>query len=74
VENTQIDMLYYSTNGSDKSVDLCEAVTRSFAPDGGVYMPLTVPLIPRALFNNIEAMSITDIAYIVATSLFCPHL
>jgi hypothetical protein len=70
VENTQIDMLYYSTNGSDKSVDLCEAVTRSFAPDGGVYMPLTVPLIPRALFNNIEAMSITDIAYIVATSLF----
>lgn len=63
-------MLYYSTNGSDKSVDLCEAVTRSFAPDGGVYMPLTVPLIPRALFNNIEAMSITDIAYIVATSLF----
>ncbi len=63
-------MRYYSTNGSDKNVDLCEAVLKSFAPDGGVYMPLSIPVIPKALFNNIDAMSITDIAYIVASTLF----
>lgn len=63
-------MRYYSTNGSDISVNLCEAVTRSFAPDGGVYMPLSIPLIPKALFNNISAMSMTDIAYVVASTLF----
>lgn len=63
-------MRYFSTNGSQKSVDLCEAVTRSFAPDGGVYMPLSIPHIPNALFKNIEAMSLTDIAYVVASTLF----
>lgn len=63
-------MRYFSTNGSGKSVDLCEAVTRCFAPDGGVYMPLSTPLIPKALFNNISAMSMTDIAYVVGSTLF----
>lgn len=63
-------MRYFSTNGSDNYVDLYEAVLKSFAPDGGVYMPLSVPVIPRALFNNIDAMSMTDIAYIVASTLF----
>jgi len=63
-------MRYYSTNGSDKSVDLYEAVLKSFASDGGVYMPLSIPVIPKALFNNIDAMSITDIAYVVASTLF----
>ncbi len=63
-------MRYFSTNGSRTSVDLCEAVTHSFAPDGGVYMPLSIPVIPKALFNNIGAMSMTDIAYVVSSTLF----
>lgn len=63
-------MRYLSTNGLQHSVDLCEAVTRSFAPDGGVYMPLSIPVIPKALFNNISAMSMTDIAYVVGSVLF----
>lgn len=33
-------------------------------------MPLSIPLIPKALFNNISDMSITDIAYVVGSSLF----
>ncbi len=63
-------MRYYSTNGSHKSVGLREAVTHSFAPDGGVYMPLSIPEIPKAIFNNISAMSLTDIAYVVGSTLF----
>lgn len=38
------------------------------APDGGLYMPERIPVIPRAFFNNIGEMSVSDIAYIVATS------
>ncbi|MCM1348867.1 MAG: threonine synthase [Firmicutes bacterium] len=63
-------MRYYSTNGSGNSVNLCEAVTHCFAPDGGVYMPLSIPLIPKALFNNIAAMSMTDIGYVMGSTLF----
>lgn len=63
-------MKYYSTNNSVHPVDLREAVIRSIAPDGGVYMPDAIPLIPKALFNNIPDMSLTDIAYVAATSIF----
>jgi len=40
------------------------------AHDGGVYMPESIPLIPRALFKNIADMSLTDIAYVAGTVLF----
>lgn len=63
-------MRYYSTNGSGESVDLQEAVLHSFAPDGGVYMPTSIPVLPRAVFNNISDMSLTDIAYVVCSALF----
>lgn len=39
------------------------------APDGGLYMPERIPVIPRAFFNNISEMSIGDIAYVVATTM-----
>ncbi len=38
------------------------------APDGGLYMPERIPVIPRAFFKNIGEMSVSDIAYIVATT------
>ena len=36
------------------------------APDGGLYMPERIPVIPKAFFNNISGMSIRDIAFVVA--------
>lgn len=63
-------MRYYSTKNSELNVSLYHAVTRSTAPDTGVYIPDSVPFIPKALFNNIADMTLTDIAYVVATSLF----
>lgn len=62
-------MKYYSTNNPNTPVDLSEAILRSIAPDGGVYMPLSIPTIPPALFKNIADMSLTDIGYIVANSI-----
>lgn len=64
------NMKYYSTNDTVHPVDLRQAVMRSISPDGGVYMPDAIPLIPKALFNNIPDMSLTDIAYVAATSIF----
>ena len=59
-------MLFYSTNGTARPASLEQAVMTGLAPDGGLYMPQTIPVIPRAFFNNISDMSISDISYVVA--------
>lgn len=61
-------MRYISTSGK-YSTDLRGAVSDCVAPDGTLYLPERLPVIPRALFNNIEDMSLKEIAYIVATTL-----
>lgn len=63
-------MQYYSTNHNSPEVSLQEAVLRGLAPDNGLYMPVRIPSIPKAFFNNIGEMSLTDIAYVVANTLF----
>ncbi len=63
-------MQYYSTNSKTTYTNLQEAILHSMAPDGGVYMPLSIPVIPKALFKNIADMSLTDIAYVVCSVLF----
>ncbi len=64
------EMNYYSTNDRLHPVSLRQAVLHCFAPDGGVYMPDRIPLFPQALFRNIPQMSLREIGYIVATSMF----
>lgn len=63
-------MLYYSTNGTAPKATLEEAVVKGLAPDKGLYMPETIPAIPKAFFNNIGEMDLQDIAYVVAETLF----
>lgn len=63
-------MKYYSTNGSAPLASLKDAVIKGLAPDGGLYMPERLPLIPKAFFNNLEGMSLQEIAYVVANTLF----
>ena len=47
-----------------------EAVVKGLAPDKGLYMPERIPTIPKAFFKNIGEMSLQDIAYVVANTLF----
>ncbi len=61
-------MKYISTGGKS-TVSLREAIVNCYAPDGGLYLPERLPLIPRALFNNIAEMSLTEIAYVVINTL-----
>ncbi len=63
-------MKYYSTNGLPATTSLAEAVVRGLAPDRGLYMPERIPTIPAAFFKHIGEMSLPDIAYVVANTLF----
>lgn len=63
-------MLYYSTSGNVPKTSLQDAVVKGLAPDKGLYMPERIPTIPKAFFNNIGEMSLQDIAYVVANTLF----
>ena len=61
-------MKYVSTSGRH-TTDLRGAVAQCFAPDGTLYLPERIPVIPKAFFNNIAGMSMGEIAYAVVTSL-----
>jgi len=63
-------MQYYSTNGNSPKVSLQEAVVHGLASDKGLFMPEVIPTIPKAFFNNISEMSLQDISYVVANTLF----
>jgi threonine synthase len=43
---------------------------RCIAPDGGVYLPDLITPLPRAFFKNMQEMSLTDLAYVVANTFF----
>ncbi len=64
------EMILHSTNKTSPKVTLPEAAACGIAPDGGLYLPDTLPKLPKAFFNNIAEMSLKEIAYVVANSLF----
>jgi len=62
-------MILYSTNHQSPDVTLEEAVFRGLPPDNGLYMPHVIPQLPASFFENIDKMSITDIAFEVSKAL-----
>lgn len=63
-------MKYYSTNGKAQMASLQSAVIKGLASDRGLYMPERIPSIPKAFFKNIGEMSLQEISYAVANTLF----
>ncbi|MCM1029439.1 MAG: pyridoxal-phosphate dependent enzyme [Pseudoflavonifractor sp.] len=63
-------MIYYSTANPRRRAGLLETISRGLPPDGGYFMPERIPVIPRAFFNNMADMSLKDIGYVVANTLF----
>lgn len=59
-------MRFYSTNRLSAPMSLRDAVMLGLAPDGGLFLPERIPVIPAAFFNNISGMGIRDISYVVA--------
>ncbi|MDE6396098.1 MAG: threonine synthase, partial [Muribaculaceae bacterium] len=62
-------MRFISTRHSAPSVSLAEAMYRPIAPDGGLYMPESLPLLPRAVIDNMKEMTMSEIGYVVLNAL-----
>jgi threonine synthase len=62
-------MKFYSTNNKAYKVDLKQAVMQGLAPDNGLYMPESIPVLPQAFYRNLPNLSFQEIGFIVAVTL-----
>lgn len=62
-------MKLYSTNHQSPDVNLKEAVFRGLPQDNGLYMPYSIPRLPDSFFENIDKMSLQEMAFEVASAL-----
>lgn len=60
----------HSTRSPELSVSLEEAVLRALAPDGGLYMPDSIPVMPEAFWRNWRELSFSELAAAVGGVLF----
>lgn len=63
-------MKYYSTNRQAPEVTLSDAVIKGLAHDKGLYMPERINTLPQSFFDNIQDMSLQEIAFEVAKAFF----
>ncbi len=56
-------MKFYSTNNKSEPVSFKDAVLKGIADDGGLFMPVTIPSLPKEFWNNVEDYSLADIGY-----------
>ena len=63
-------MKYYSTNKTAPKASLEDAVIHGLAPDRGLYMPEEIQKLPAEFFQQLDQLSLQEIAFIVANSLF----
>lgn len=63
-------MRYYSTNNKTLRASLETAVTQGLAKDKGLYMPEHIPVLTPAFFENLDKMTLQEIALEVANSIF----
>lgn len=63
-------MNYYSTNRQAPEVSLSEAVIKGLAPDKGLYMPERIKPLPQSFYDNIQNLSLQEIAFEVASAFF----
>lgn len=63
-------MKYYSTNKTAPEASLEDAVIHGLAPDRGLYMPEEIQKLPAEFFQQLDQLSLQEIAFTVANSLF----
>ena len=54
---------YFSTNHQSEKVNFREALLRGQAPDRGLYLPDSIPVLPEALIHRFKDMEYYEIAY-----------
>lgn len=63
-------MQYYSTKNRDLRVGLKEAILKGLAPDGGLFMPVHIPVISRSELESMKGKSLTEISLMLSGRLF----
>lgn len=63
-------MKYYSTNHQAPEADLRKAVVKGLAEDRGLYMPERIERIEDSFYENIDRMTLPEIAHRVARAFF----
>ncbi|MDD4639346.1 MAG: threonine synthase [Bacteroidales bacterium] len=62
-------MILYSTCNKREKVTFRDAVIKGIADDGGLYMPLNIPVLPESFFKNINKLSFKEISFRVVDAL-----
>src|SRR5215203_2266357 len=60
---------FVSTNSPALQVSFREAVLKGLAPDGGLYMPARIPLLPAQFFAHLPDLTFPEIALHVASAM-----
>jgi len=63
-------MHYYSTSNRELKSTLKEAVLKGLAPDRGLYMPSSVPVLTRETLESFRNMELPGIALVLSKTLF----
>jgi len=58
-------MKYISTSHKTNETSFKEAVTRGLAPDGGLYYPTEIPVLPHDFFKNLKNLKLHEIGNIL---------
>ena len=69
-------MFYYSTKNKDLRIGLKEALLKGLAPDGGLFMPVSLPVLRRSTLEELHGTDLSNIAAILSRELFgedIPH-
>jgi threonine synthase len=67
-------MKFYSTSNPSHLVNLTEVVVKGLAPDQGLYMPETIPVLEASFFDECSEMTFREIGYTVIGALFSSAL
>ena len=67
-------MIFYSTNDRNNVADLKTAVLKGLAPDKGLYMPESIPVLPKTFWDNIPGKTMGEIGLELLKPYFCPDI
>ena len=62
-------MHYISTRGHDEPLSFTDAMMRGLAPDGGLYVPETIPSFSKAQMSKMAACAYLPLAGLCALAL-----
>lgn len=67
-------MKFYSTNNREHVADLKTAVLKGLAPDKGLYMPESIPVLPKSFWDWVPGRSMGEIGFEMLKPFFCPDI